>query len=133
MTWPTQASATLVGLVVTTGGEHVVSVAALVVAVPQALVKTARYWLPFCDEFVAKVNVVLVAPGILLNDAPPLVLTCHCTVGVGLPPAAAVKVALPLMTVCEAGLVVTTGVVLTVSVALLVTDPQPPVTVTATL
>jgi hypothetical protein len=38
------------------------------------------------------VNVVLVAPEMLVKPEP--VLTCHCTVGAGLPLAAAVKVAL---------------------------------------
>ena len=38
-------------------------------------------------------KVVEVAPDRLLNVAPPSVLTCHCTVGVGFPLAAAVNVA----------------------------------------
>ena len=45
-----------------------------------------------------------------LNVVPPLVLTSHCTVGVGLPLAAAVKVTvLPVLTVWLAGFVVTVG------------------------
>src|SRR5438874_1955631 len=60
------------------------------------------------------VNVVLVAPVMLLNVLPPSVLTCHCTVGVGVPPAAAVKVAVwPAVTVVFAGCVVTAGAELT--------------------
>ena len=45
-----------------------------------------------------------------LNVVPPLVLTSHCTVGVGLPLAAAVKVAVPpALTVWLAGFVTTAG------------------------
>ena len=40
------------------------------------------------------VYVVLVAPPMSLQFTPPLVLTCHCMVGVGLAVAAAVKLAL---------------------------------------
>ena len=51
---------------------------------------------------------VLVAPEMLLKVEPPSMLTCHCTVGVGLPLAAAVKVAVwPAVTVWLAGWVVT--------------------------
>ena len=57
-----------------------------------------------------KVKVVLVAPAMSLKVEPPSVLTCHCTVGVGLPLAAAVKVAVwPAVTVWLAGWVVTAG------------------------
>ena len=53
-----------------------------------------------------------------LNVVPPLVLTSHCTVGVGLPLAAAVKVAvLPALTVWSAGFVVTVERSPTVNVA----------------
>jgi hypothetical protein len=77
-----------------------VSVAAAVVAVPAEFVNTAWYWFPFCDESVVKLRVVDVAPGRLLNVPPPFVLTCHCTVGVGEPVAAAVNVAVwPAVTV----------------------------------
>src|SRR5579859_546357 len=37
------------------------------------------------------VSVVEVAPGISVNVAPPSVLTCHCTVGAGVPVAAALN------------------------------------------
>ena len=61
---------------------------------------------------------MLVAPLMLLQVEPPSMLTCHCTVGVGLPVAAAVKVAVcPALTVTLAGLVVTVGAYCTVSVA----------------
>jgi hypothetical protein len=91
-------------------GEFTVSVAPLVVAEPAELVNTARYWFPFCDKAVVKLNVVEVAPMMLLNVAPPSVLTCHCTVGVGEPVAAAVKVAVwPAVAVWFVGCVVIVG------------------------
>ena len=68
-----------------------------------------------------KLYVVEVAPLMLVNVVPPLLLTCHWTVGVGLPLAAAVNVTvLPAVTLWLVGLVVTTGAVraaVTVSVA----------------
>ena len=55
-----------------------------------------------------------VAPGMSLKVLPPSVLTCHCTVGVGLPLAAAVKVAVsPALTVRFVGFVVIVGAWLT--------------------
>jgi hypothetical protein len=42
---------------------------------------------------IVSVSVVLVAPERLLKELPPLVLTCHWTVGAGLPVAAAVNAA----------------------------------------
>src|SRR3989441_9844940 len=77
------------------GAVFTVSVAAVVVAVPAELVNTARYRYPFCDEAVVKPRLFKVAPApeTFLNSAPPSVPTCHCTVGVGEPVAAAVKVA----------------------------------------
>lgn len=41
-----------------------------------------------------KLYVAEVAPLTLLNVVPPSVLTCHCTVGVGVPLAAAAKLTL---------------------------------------
>ena len=114
------------GWVVIVGGVEelfTVSVAAVVVAVPAAFVNTTRYWFPFCDKVVVKLSVVEVAPETLLNVTPPSVLTCHCTVGVGEPVAAAVKVAVwPALTVWLAGCVVIVGGVgeFTVSVAVVV-------------
>ena len=91
-------------------GELTVSVAAVVVAVPEELVNTARYWFPFCDKVVVKLRVVEVAPETLLNVVPPSVLTCHCAVGVGEPVAAAVKVAVwPVVTVRFVGCAVIVG------------------------
>ena len=50
---------------------------------------------------------------------PPSLLTCHCALGVGLPLAAPVKeTEVPAHTVLFVGLAVTTGAVLTVTVAL---------------
>jgi hypothetical protein len=103
----------LAGWVVIVGSEDelTVRVAGVVVAVPAELVNTARYWFPFCDKVVVKLRVVEVAPETLLNVVPPSVLTCHCTVGVGEPVAAAVKVAVwPAATVWLAGCVVIVGV-----------------------
>jgi len=84
------------------GAVFTVSMAAVVVAIPAEFVNIARYRYPFCDEAVVKLRVVEVAPApeTLLKFAPPSVLTCHCTVGVGEPVAAAVKVAVwPAFTV----------------------------------
>jgi hypothetical protein len=76
-----------------TSGAVTVRVAAVVVAVPTELVNTAWYLFPFCEKAAVNVNVVEVAFGTLLN-VPPLTLTCHWTVGAGVPLAAVVKVAL---------------------------------------
>lgn len=82
------------------GAKLTVSVAAALVAVPTAFVKTARYWFPFWVELAVNVRVVEVAPVTLLNVVPPFVLTCHWTVGAGFPLAAAVKLTLaPAVTV----------------------------------
>jgi hypothetical protein len=111
----------LVGFVVIAGEVFTVRVAAVVVSVPQVAVKTARYWLPFCPAAAVKVSVVDMAPGTSPNVAPPLVLTCHCTVGVGIPLAAAVKeTLLPAHTVWSEGFVVIAGATFTVSVAAVV-------------
>ena len=63
-------------------------------------------------------KVVDVAPVKFVNVVPPFVLTCHCTVGVGVPVAAAVNVAFaPAATVTLVGLVVITGAAVIVSEA----------------
>src|SRR5258708_22903532 len=90
---PPAFTVTSAGFCVITGPAVTVSVAAVVVPLPTVLVNTARYWLPFCDAEAVKLSVVDVAPAMLVNVAPPFVLTCHCTVGVGFPLAAAVNVA----------------------------------------
>ncbi len=83
------------GCAVTAGAKSTVSVAALVVAVPCEFVNTARYSYPFCDAVaLAIVSVPVVAPPSAVSLAhvePLLVDTCHCTVGVGMPFAEAVK------------------------------------------
>src|ERR1700722_577358 len=73
-------------------------------------------------------KVVDVAPATFVK-APPA-LTCHCTVGVGLPVAAAVNIAVaPAATVTFAGLVVMVGAP---EVGVLFPPPQPakPITLT---
>src|SRR2546422_889009 len=89
-----------VGWAVTDGGTFTVRVAAVVVAGPQVFVNTARYCLPLSAPTAVKLSVVDVAPGMSVKLTPPLMLTCHCTVGVGVPLAADVKVAVwPAFTV----------------------------------
>jgi hypothetical protein len=98
-----------------------VSVAGVVVAVLHVLVKSARYWLPLCDADAENDRFVDVAPPILFQSDPPLVLTCHCTVGVGEPLAAALNVAVPpVQTDWFDGFAVIPGDVFTVRVAGLV-------------
>ena len=67
------------------------------------------------------VSVVVVAPASVVSSdhvAPPSVETSHCTVGVGLPLAAAVNAAVaPAVTVTLAGCAVTVGAKSTVRVA----------------
>jgi len=59
-----------------------------------------------------KLSVVLVAPLRLLNVTPAFVLTCHCTVGVVLPLAVEMKLAVaPAFTVTFTGSSVTVGAV----------------------
>jgi hypothetical protein len=112
----------LTGLLVTVGAKSTVNVAAVVVAELTLFVNMARYWLPFCPAVTATTdNVAEVAPEIFVNVVPPFVLTCHCTLGVGVPLAAAVNVAVaPAFTVVFAGLVVIAGAVFTVNVAAVV-------------
>ncbi|HEY5121535.1 MAG TPA: hypothetical protein VII84_08155, partial [Acidimicrobiales bacterium] len=110
---PTLALA-LNGLVVTTGADRAVvtvKVAAVVVAEPLRLVKTASYRYPFI-ALVTEVNVRFVEKDLdtVVNVAPPLVETLHCTPGVGEPVAAALKLAFdPALTLTLVGLSVTTG------------------------
>jgi hypothetical protein len=95
--------------------------AAVVVASLAEFVNTAWYKFWESARDAVKLSVVEVAPTIALNDAPPFVLTNHCTVGVGVPVAAAVKVAvLPSTTVRGVGLNVIVGATLRVSNAVLV-------------
>lgn len=67
----------LAGWVMIVGAKFTVSVAALLVALPTALVNTAWYRSPFNADVAATVNVVEVAPAMLEKLLPPLILTCH--------------------------------------------------------
>ena len=91
------------------GVELTVSVAVFEFTAPNAFVHLARYRLLLSAAVVAKERVLLVAPVMLLHEKP-LVLTCHCTVGAGLPLAAELKLAFePAHLVWEEGWVVTIG------------------------
>src|SRR6266702_1550805 len=95
---------------VVVAGLITVNVAALEVALPAELLNTAWYRLPFCDRLAVNVSVVEVAPAISLKLTPPSVLTCHWTVGGGVPVAAAVNEAVcPTVIVRLDGDVVTAG------------------------
>ena len=116
---------TFAGFVVITGAEVTVSVADVDVALLTELANTASYKLPFCPAVVAKLKVVDVAPATGVKLVPPFVLTCHCTVGVGVPVAAAVNVAVaPAATEVFVGCVVIAGAVFPEVVVL--AEPQPP-------
>jgi hypothetical protein len=107
--------------------------AAVVVELDTEFVKTASYKFPVCADAAVKLRVVEVAPLIALNDAPPFVLTNHCTVGAGLPLAAAVKVAVPAFAIVRfTGFSVIVGAKSTVSVAAVVV-PVPPAFVNTAL
>jgi hypothetical protein len=68
-------------------------VAELELAEPAELVNTARASQPFSKALsAAVVYEVDVAPEMFDHVLPPFTESCHCTVGVGLPLAAAVKV-----------------------------------------
>src|SRR5881296_2222263 len=60
-------------------GLLIVSVATLEVTPPQLLKNTARYWLLLCETLAAKLNGLLVAPGMFVN--PPPLSACHCRAG----------------------------------------------------
>ena len=55
-------AAKLVGEVLIAGAVLAVKVATLDVALPQALLKMARNWLPFCEPLAAKLSGLEVAP-----------------------------------------------------------------------
>ena len=91
------------------GKELTVNTAAVEFTLPAILVHTARYCLLFSADVVVNDNVPDVAP-LMLFQVVPLVLSCHCTVGAGLPLAPELKITLsPAHFVCEAGCVVTEG------------------------
>jgi hypothetical protein len=118
------------GFTVTTGPLLIVNVAALLATLlPQLLLNRARYCLPLSAALAVKVRLALVAPARSVKVVPPSVLTCHCTVGIGLPLAAALNVTLPGHTVWFSGFTVATGPVFTIRVvALEVALPHAPVT-----
>jgi hypothetical protein len=92
------------------GMEVTVNVAALEFTVPPMFVHTARYSLLLSAVVVVNDSGLAVAPVMLFQLVPLLVLTCHCTVGAGLPLAAELKLAFkPAHLVCVNGWVVTTG------------------------
>ena len=74
--------------------ELIFRLAGLVVTEPTVLVKIARYSSELFARVVAAVAYLEpVAHGMLDQDAPRLVLTCHWTIGVGFPDAKAAKIA----------------------------------------
>jgi len=81
--------------------------------------------LPFCEASAVKASVVEVAPAMFVKLAPPSMLCCHCTVGVGDPVAAAVKVTVcPAFAVTFVGFNVIVGALFTVSeAAVVVAEP----------
>ena len=80
--------------------------------------------MPFCVRVAAKVSIVEVALETLLNVAPPFVLNCHCTDGVGDPLAATKVTGIPATFVWFVGLAVTRGGEVTVRTAFaVVADP----------
>ena len=81
--------------------------------------------MPVSADVVVKEYVAAVAPEMFVHVVP-LVLTCHLTVGVGEPLAAAMKLAVaPEVTVLLVGCVVTAGTVCTVNfTAFVVTFPK---------
>jgi hypothetical protein len=97
---------------VTVGADGIgltVNVAPLEFIEPTLFVHTARYCLVLSAIVVANVKVLLTAPLIFVQVVP-FVLTCHCTIGVGEPLAAEVKLTLlPEQIACETGCVVTAG------------------------
>src|SRR6185369_12231395 len=106
------------GFNVTTGPLSRVKIAAVLgTLAAHTLLKRARYWLPLSAATALKVKLGLVAPAMSLNVTPPSMLSCHCTVGAGLPLAPAVKVTLPGHTVWLAGFNVTSGPLSRVRVA----------------
>ena len=72
--------------------ERTVRVAGFVVAVLALFVNTARNRLPWSAAVAVNAYVVDVAPA-MFDQLEPLGLTCHCTVGVGVPEADAEKLA----------------------------------------
>ena len=91
------------------GMELTVNTTALEFTLPARLVHTARYCLLLSAVAAVNANVPEVAP-LILFQLVPLVLSCHCTVGEGLPLAAELKITFsPAHFVCATGCVITEG------------------------
>ena len=89
------------------------------IAMPQVLLNTAWYCLLLSRAVMGeKVSVLFVPPLMLLDVRQPSALACHCMVGVGVPSAAAVKLAEVAHAIWFSGSKVTEGSWLTVTVAL---------------
>ena len=92
-----------------TGIAFTVSVAGLELTALVLFVHTARYCLLLSAVVAVNVIVPLVAP-VIFDQAVPLVLTCHCAVGTGVPVADEVKLTLvPAHIDCDTGWEVTVG------------------------
>src|SRR5262245_29960941 len=110
VTWLLTATVWLLGWVVTAGAKSTVRVAAVVVALPAPLVKTASNSSPFWLARAVRVSVLVLARGTLWKVWPPSWLTRQWTLGAGVPVAAAVNVTtVPALTVALVGFVVTVG------------------------
>ena len=84
--FPTEFEQTAVApLIEQVGSGLTVKVAGIEFDTAQVLLNCARYCLLLSARAVTKVSVMLLAPEILSKLTPLLVLTCHCTVGAGLP------------------------------------------------
>jgi len=91
------------------GNAFTVSEAGLELTELELFVHTARYCLLLSAVVGENVNVPLVAPAMFDHEVP-LVLTCHCTVGTGVPVADEIKLTIvPAHTVCETGWLVIVG------------------------
>ena len=104
-----------VGVGVGAGAEVTVNVAAVLVAVPATFVAMQRYWSLFMAVVVLlTVSEAFVPPLTLFQVEVPLAARCHCKVGVGLPLAVTLKVALlPAVTEIAVGCDVILGTVFT--------------------
>ena len=100
-------------------GAETVNVATRLVTVFTVFVNIARYSGRSQREWYSRrSDVSAVAPGTEVHAAPPFVDSCHCKVGVGVPEAAAVNVAVsPATTLSLTGLITITGATSTVNLA----------------
>ena len=101
-----------------------VSVAAFELTVLTLFVHAARYCLLLSAVVVTNDNVAFVAPVIFVQVVP-FVLSCHCTVGVGVPLAAELKPAfIPAHLVWDVGCVVIVGGVFAATALLLISNSE---------